>query len=95
MPDSGDLSVSGQSISLINDVLSENKFGITPTGTAIGKERLKIFKKAGDAKIQANAGQQRLINEFSDKHDPCGYGRGTVYICDSRYEPKGGFVCKA
>ena len=64
MPDSGDLSVSGQSISLINDVLSENKFGITPTGTAIGKERLKIFKKAGDAKIQANAGQQRLINEF-------------------------------
>ena len=64
MPDSNDLSIAGQSITLINDVLDENKFGIEPSGLPIAKSKLKVYRKANDARAQANAKQQRLLNEF-------------------------------
>jgi hypothetical protein len=64
MPDSNDLSIAGQSITLINDVLNENKFGIKPSGLPIGKEKLKAYRKANDARVKANEQQQRLLNKF-------------------------------
>ena len=62
-PDCNDPAASGQ-IALISDILNEDRFGITPSGLLISTEKLKAFRKAGDAGVQAGAQQQRRISEF-------------------------------
>ena len=62
-PDCNDPAALGQ-IALISDILNEDRFGITPSGLLISTEKLKAFRKAGDAGVQAGAQQQRLISEF-------------------------------
>ena len=47
-------------------MLNETKFGVKPSGLPIMEKKLKVYIKANDASVQANAEQNYILDAYQN-----------------------------